>query len=113
MEQIIGRESEIQVLQEALVSPQAELIAIYGRRRVGKTYLIRTVYDNKILLDFTGLNGAITTEQIENFTITLATAFKVTDPLPTPTNWLQAFRLLIPKACSCTSDYIMQYKKES
>ena len=49
----------------------------------------------KILLDFTGLNDAITTEQIENFTLTLATAFKVADPLPPPTNWLQAFRLLI------------------
>ena len=95
MEQIISRESEIQVLQEALASPQAELIAIYGRRRVGKTYLIRTVYEKRILLDFTGLNDAITAEQIENFTLTLATAFKVADPLTIPVNWLQAFRLLI------------------
>lgn len=55
MEQIIGRESEIQVLQEALASPQAELIAIYGRRRVGKTYLIRTVYEKKNPTRFYGL----------------------------------------------------------
>ena len=95
MEQIIGRETEIQVLKDALASPQAELIAVYGRRRVGKTYLIRSVYERKILFEFTGLKDADLSQQIENFTLTLATAFKIEQPLTRPENWLQAFRLLI------------------
>ena len=95
MEQIIGRETEIQVLKDALASQQAELIAVYGRRRVGKTYLIRSVYERKILFEFTGLKDADLPQQIENFTLTLATAFKIEQPLTRPENWLQAFRLLI------------------
>jgi uncharacterized protein len=41
MTDLIGRQSEIKVLQEALVSKSAELVAVYGRRRVGKTHLIK------------------------------------------------------------------------
>ena len=39
IQELIGREPEILSLQEALISPRAELIAVYGRRRVGKTFL--------------------------------------------------------------------------
>ena len=38
---IIGRAEEIKILQNALNSEESEFIAVYGRRRVGKTYLIR------------------------------------------------------------------------
>ena len=41
MENLIGRAPEIRILKEALASPHSELVAIYGRRRVGKTYLIQ------------------------------------------------------------------------
>ncbi len=43
MEKLIGRDAEKKILMEALQS-EAELIAIYGRRRVGKTFLIRSVF---------------------------------------------------------------------
>ena len=43
-QQIIGREREIKVLQRLLDSPRPEFLAIYGRRRVGKTYLIHEYY---------------------------------------------------------------------
>jgi AAA+ ATPase superfamily predicted ATPase len=52
---LIGRESEISVLQAALESPRAELIAIYGRRRVGKTFLIRTIYAQQLIFELMGL----------------------------------------------------------
>ena len=45
MMKIIGRESEKDILNQLLASKQAELLAIYGRRRVGKTFLIRTFFE--------------------------------------------------------------------
>jgi hypothetical protein len=55
MKNLIGRENEIQILTDALQSNQAELIAVYGRRRVGKTYLIRQFYADRMLFEFTGM----------------------------------------------------------
>ncbi|MGL9758245.1 MAG: ATP-binding protein [Wolbachia sp.] len=43
-EPIIGREKEIAILENKLLSQPAEFIAIYGRRRVGKTYLIKQFF---------------------------------------------------------------------
>lgn len=93
MEKLIGRKTEITILKEALASSQAELIAVYGRRRVGKTYLIRTVYESQLLIELTGLNGISTNAQLENFSLTVARTFDL--PLLTPKNWLQAFHVLI------------------
>jgi uncharacterized protein len=95
MNHIIGRQSEINILKEALDSPEAELIAIYGRRRVGKTYLIRTVYENEIVVEITGLNNMPMADQLENFSSTLTTAFNLPVEIAIPRNWLQAFRQLI------------------
>jgi uncharacterized protein len=97
MEKIIGRAAETALLKDALDSPRAELIAVYGRRRVGKTFLIQQVYQNRIVLEFTGLNRVNIGQQLENFGLTVQTAFRhnLTLPLATPANWLQAFRMLI------------------
>jgi AAA+ ATPase superfamily predicted ATPase len=97
MENLIGRASEIKILTDALNSPQAELIAIYGRRRVGKTYLIRSVYEKQIVFEFTGVNRVPYVRQLENFIETVQTAFHLNPALPIvpPQNWLQAFRYLI------------------
>ncbi|OGO91921.1 MAG: hypothetical protein A3F41_02865 [Coxiella sp. RIFCSPHIGHO2_12_FULL_44_14] len=46
-EKIIGRQYEQAKLEKAYRSKRAELIAVYGRRRVGKTYLIRTFFLKK------------------------------------------------------------------
>jgi hypothetical protein len=48
--EMIGRKSEIAILQKALDSGEAELVAVIGRRRVGKTFLVRTVYAPHIVL---------------------------------------------------------------
>lgn len=95
MENLIGREAEIKILQEALVSSWAELIAVYGRRRVGKTYLIRTVYEKELILELTGLNNAPFSEQLENFNLTVAKAFGLPKSGVQPQTWLQAFHVLI------------------
>ena len=95
MENIIGREAEIKVLKDALNSPSAELVALYGRRRVGKTYLIRTVYENELILEVTGLNNAPFSEQLENFCLTIARIFDLPLSNALPQTWLQAFHWLI------------------
>ncbi len=51
---IIGREREQALIQEYYDSPKAELVAIYGRRRVGKTYLIKSFFNQKFDFYFTG-----------------------------------------------------------
>ncbi len=42
--EIIGREEEIKLLEECYQSGKAELVAVYGRRRVGKTYLVKNLF---------------------------------------------------------------------
>ena len=44
---IIGRESEISLLKSAQLANQSDFIAVFGRRRVGKTFLIREALQNK------------------------------------------------------------------
>jgi uncharacterized protein len=88
---IIGRKVEISILSEALNSNRPELIAVYGRRRVGKTFLIRNVYESKILFELSGiLNGSLK-QQLNNFHLTLS--LKKPD-LEKPSNWLEAFHQL-------------------
>ncbi len=95
MENLIGRESEIQILTDALQSNQAELIAVYGRRRVGKTYLIRQFYASQMLFEFTGMKESSLNAQLENFALTISTYLKLETEIATPNSWLQAFHTLI------------------
>jgi hypothetical protein len=52
---IIGREYEQKLIKGYLDSNKAELVAVYGRRRVGKTYLVKSIFENKFDFAFTGL----------------------------------------------------------
>ena len=52
---LIGRKAEKIILQEAIESSEAEMIAVIGRRRVGKTFLIQSVYKNQLVFEVTGL----------------------------------------------------------
>ena len=53
---LIGREEEVKKLNELYDSGEAELIALYGRRRVGKTYLIDEVFEKRICFRHAGLS---------------------------------------------------------
>jgi uncharacterized protein len=95
MKNLIGREPEVRILQQALSSPRAELIAMYGRRRVGKTHLIETVFQKEMVFELTGIKDAPLAEQLQNFSETMSEAFNLPGELATPPNWLKAFRMLI------------------
>lgn len=89
---IAGRSQEISILQELLQKDNAEFVAVYGRRRIGKTYLVRQVYENHIVFECSGLHQREFTQQLENFWLTLTEVDK--KPKPMPKTWLQAFAQL-------------------
>ncbi len=92
---LIGREKEKEILLEALASAEAEMVSVIGRRRVGKTFLVRTVYKDAICLEIEGIQNAPRKEQLKDFTIRLNRAAKSAEEIKVPTNWLDAFYLLI------------------
>jgi len=61
---VAGRAAERIELSDALKSGRPELIAVYGRRRVGKTYLIRGFFAERICLEITGAHSAGLKEQL-------------------------------------------------
>ena len=95
MLQLVGRAEEKQVLLNAYASDEPEMVAVIGRRRVGKTFLVRTVLQGKIDLEVTGIQNTTSKPQIENFHFLLKDLVDDNVALPTPTSWLEAFRQLI------------------
>jgi AAA+ ATPase superfamily predicted ATPase len=63
---VVGRYREKEKLDDALNSHRSELIAVYGRRRIGKTYLIREHFVKNIIFSFTGLSDGNKTQQLKN-----------------------------------------------
>ena len=70
---LIGRKEEQAILLEALHSKRAEMVAVFGRRRVGKTFLIKQTYQEHIVFELTGLQGARNADQLQNFSRQLET----------------------------------------
>jgi uncharacterized protein len=92
---LVGREKEVAALQSLLASPESELVSVIGRRRVGKTYLIQSVYLERIAFEITGMQNASVKEQLENFAVALNLYARPGLPMKRPSSWLEAFRLLI------------------
>ncbi len=92
---LTGRKKEIAILEKNYQSNRAELIAVIGRRRVGKTFLIKQTYKTQIDFELTGLQDAPLSEQLQNFSYQLAEFMGTKMPLKEPKNWLEAFRMLI------------------
>lgn len=93
MNTIIGRDQEKQLLAEILTSKEAELLAVYGRRRVGKTFLIRNAYAKHLTFEFAGIHNAGLAEQLENFIQAIRSLTK-TDFIRRPGTWFAAFEIL-------------------
>ncbi len=91
---LIGRIQEQNILGKALQSPKAEMISVIGRRRVGKTFLIKTIYQNHIDFEITGIQHATRKEQLRNFMIQLSNFSKGSFPNTEPKDWLEAFHFL-------------------
>ncbi|MCX2478184.1 ATP-binding protein [Pedobacter sp. MC2016-15] len=91
MKAIIGRTAEQAVLLKALNSNEAELIAVFGRRRVGKTYLVREYFHKQMLFDFSGVHNESLQKQLTNFRNTLTYNLKLNILTEVPASWTDAF----------------------
>ncbi len=93
---IIGRDEECKALGELYHSSEAEFLAIYGRRRVGKTYLITNYFSEKEGLFFyvTGVQKAPIDDQIARFTEEIGRVFYQGLELRPGQNWLETFEKL-------------------
>ena len=87
---MVGRKEQIRRLEDALKSKRPEFIAVTGRRRVGKTYLIDQTYKEHICFQLTGIQDGSMQRQLVNFAQKLAEATD-TPYVATPSNWQEAF----------------------
>lgn len=94
IEHIFGRQEEKAILERALRSPEPEFIAIYGRRRVGKTHLVREFFDEAILFEIIGKHGTTLGEQLRNFSQALGKAIGIGIQTQEPHTWSEAFHQL-------------------
>ncbi len=86
---MIGRKDEIRQLDDAYKSDQSEFVAVYGRRRIGKTYLITEAFGNKFAFHHTGLKEGNTKRQLEHFRLSLRRQGHY--DCPRLKDWLEAF----------------------
>lgn len=86
---LIGREKEKRILKDALNEEYSQFIAVYGRRRVGKTFLIRETYENRFCFQFTGAANTSSRKQLARFHKALKEQ-GLSDVQPL-TNWIDAF----------------------
>lgn len=93
MNKIVGRNHEISLLKQALNSDKSELLAIYGRRRVGKTFLIREFFKSEIIFEVSGLYNGTMKDQLNNFSREISKKAKKTEN-KNASDWFDAFALL-------------------
>jgi uncharacterized protein len=91
---LIGRKRHIMELEEALASKKPELVALIGRRRIGKTYLIKQVYADKIDFELIGTQRNTLAGQIQNFVLRIGKYFPNFPIHSKPNSWIEAFDLL-------------------
>jgi uncharacterized protein len=89
---IIGRKKEIILLDEIINSSNSCFVAVYGRRRVGKTFLIRETFANQFAFYVSGASKGNTKRQLSNFYDALLNFGA--DKSEIPKDWFQAFKML-------------------
>ena len=86
---MIGREKERTILEAAANSPESEFVAVYGRRRIGKTYLVRETFNSCFAFQHSGIANSSTRIQLERFRNSLIESGHT--KCPALRNWFQAF----------------------
>jgi AAA+ ATPase superfamily predicted ATPase len=88
---IIGRQEEKAILNERFDSERSEFIAITGRRRVGKTYLINAHFEKEMNFHFSAILNASLRQQLQGFHFQYCQFFKLKKSEKIPSNWMEAF----------------------
>lgn len=95
---VIGRKQEIEELNRRRNSKRSEFIAVYGRRRVGKTFLINEVFRDDMVFHHTGLSPydrkrkVTLKDQLQNFYFSLIRHGM--ESIILPKSWMEAFFML-------------------
>lgn len=89
-QELVGRSIELKTLNEYFNSDRSEFIAVCGRRRVGKTFLVRKAVKDQFAFFMTGVHGVSKSEQLVNFSIALQ-KYTQSTTLSTFKSWLLAF----------------------
>ena len=55
-------------MQEILQGTEAQLLVVYGRRRAGKTFLIKNFFQQQVFFEYTGIHKGTLNQQLEAFT---------------------------------------------
>lgn len=100
-ELLIGRKNELKKLDEYLNSNRSEFVAVYGRRRIGKTFLVRRAIAGKSVFQLTGMENISLEEQLMNFYLSLRKFYPLAQKC---SNWLEAFGQLECYLESVTSE---------
>ena len=98
MEKLIGRTEEFKLLNALKDRNRSDFVAVFGRRRVGKTFLIRTVFEDQFSFQLTGLAKGGLREQLINFHAALVrknSKNKTGQDIPLAKTWFDAFQQLI------------------
>lgn len=93
-EYIIGRKAEKQLLQTIYDSSKSEFVAVCGRRRVGKTFLIREFFEDEMVFQTAGLAKQPMKQQIKSFYADLLDQGLKTQSTAEPKDWIDVFILL-------------------
>lgn len=103
MEKIVGRKKEMQELEWAMQSSRSELIILKGRRRIGKTFLVRSFFNDRYTFHFVGAHKKSKSVQLSNFREALIKHSGNTD-LPTFAGWHEAFTALSQYLENCPEE---------
>ena len=89
-DKLIGRERECEELQWALDSQRSEFVVLYGRRRIGKTFLVRRFFKDSYCFHYVGAHKQKKTVQLQNFREALM-HYSSDGTIPSLPNWHEAF----------------------
>lgn len=103
MERLIGRETEWKELESALKSNRSEFITLYGRRRVGKTFLVRCFFNDTYSFHYVGAHRQPKEVQLQNFREALM-RYSQDPSIPEIENWHDAFLRLETYLETCTEE---------
>jgi uncharacterized protein len=92
---LIGREIQKRQIEKYFHENRAHFVAVYGRRRVGKTFLIKEYFQNNFTFYCTGLLNGNKNQQLHNFVTNLSGQLKYFDENASINNWYDAFNELI------------------
>ena len=90
--EIIGRARETKLLDRLIEENKSHFLAVYGRRRIGKTFLIRQHFAKHMVFEASGITEKDKEQQLENFWLTQYDFEKI--KRAKPKSWLQTFQNL-------------------